>query len=464
MSFGFSSSRAQQAASAGNSGSLPLDPAPDSEPGEIPGLEGKQGNEDLVDFTPLLGSEPEEDSGLDFRDVDASAHADLLDCQLPVVRGCTDLHFGGHAKQLLHPCLSTDLILGTGRLPGDVPAPLSYPHAAGGSRPDHLALDLEVAAVVQTSKVDASRLESDHFPLCMTLQCSRASQPVPVPDADGTLLPRLNWDDSRREAYVQVLDGCALNACAMLAAQGSIPQACEQLSATVLAAAQTSGCRFKPAVPAGPPRTQKRREHKPFFDRECRDLKRLYQHTRSRDPEQAHVLLRKYASVVRRKCRIYRQTDTLLREIRSRPRDFCKKLNGKPAALPRALQQQSKWQQYMADLCAPASSVPPPPSTSAPTGAQQLASGLNDAVTSGEVQAALPLLNNGRSCAKSGWPAELLRYAYREVTMEDGKVSKLYGLAPILAALLDSAFQSGTLPDTVKSSLITPVFKKGDKF
>ena len=47
--------------------------------------------------------------------------------------------------------------------------------------------------------------------------------------------------------------------------------------------------------------------------------------------------------------------------------------------------------------------------------------------------------------------------------MEDGKVSKLYVLAPILAALLDSAFQSGTLPDAVKSSLITPVFKK-DKF
>ena len=42
LSFGFSSNRAQQAASAGNSGSLPLDPAPNSEPGEIPGLEGSQ--------------------------------------------------------------------------------------------------------------------------------------------------------------------------------------------------------------------------------------------------------------------------------------------------------------------------------------------------------------------------------------------------------------------------------------
>ena len=76
---------------------------------------------------------------------------------------------------------------------------------------------------------------------------------------------------------------------------------------------------------------------------------------------------------------------------------------------------------------------------------------------------ALPLLNNGKSCAKSKWPAELLRCAYKEVTMEDGKVSKLYVLAPILAALLNNAFQSGTLPAAVMSSLITPVFKKGDE-
>ena len=282
------------------------------------------------------------------------------------------------------------------------------------------ALDLEIAADIQTSTVDSSRLESDHFPLCVTFQCSLAPQPGPFQVLMAPRYPWLSWDDSHREAYVQALDSCALDACTVLAAQGSIPQACEQLSAAVLAAAQASECQIKPAISAGPPPppTQRRREHKPFFDRECRDLKRLYQHTRSRDPEQAHVLLRRYASVVRRKCRTYRQlqTDTLLREIRSRPRDFWRQLNGKPAALPPTLQQHSQWQQNMANLCAPASSVPPLPSTSTPPGAQQLAAGLNDAITSGEVQAALPLLNNGKSCAKSGWPAELLRYAYKEVT------------------------------------------------
>ena len=82
LSFGFSSNRAQQAASAGNSGSLPLDLAPNSESGEIPGLEGKQGNEDLVDFTPLPKSEPEEDSGFDFSETEDEEEAAAEDDEL----------------------------------------------------------------------------------------------------------------------------------------------------------------------------------------------------------------------------------------------------------------------------------------------------------------------------------------------------------------------------------------------
>ena len=88
---------------------------------------------------------------------------------------------------------------------------------------------------------------------------------------------------------------------------------------------------------------------------------------------------------------------------------------------------------------------------------------MNAAMSSGEVEAALPLLNNNRSGAKQGWPSELLRYAYQEVSGDDGKVSKFHVLSRVLAAILDAAFQSGVFPDAVKSSLVTPVFKKGDK-
>ena len=75
----------------------------------------------------------------------------------------------------------------------------------------------------------------------------------------------------------------------------------------------------------------------------------------------------------------------------------------------------------------------------------------------------MPLLKDNRSGAGQGWPAELLRYAYREVQDEDGNTLKFYVLARPLAAILDAAFQRGILPDDVKSSLVTPVFKKGDK-
>ncbi|RYX77941.1 reverse transcriptase family protein, partial [bacterium] len=206
----------------------------------------------------------------------------------------------------------------------------------------------------------------------------------------------------------------------------------------------------------------------PFFDRECKSLKRLYQRVRSSDPEMARVLRRKYAHVVRRKCRVYRQQQThiLLREIRRKPQDFWKKLNGRPEPLPQPLQRQGQWRQYMSDLCAPATAAVPQPVVAAPAAACQAAEPLNQPITSAEVESALPLLNNNRSGAGQGWPAELLRYAYREVQDEDGKTLKFHVLARPLAAILDAAFQRGILPDDDKSSrssLVTPVFKKGDK-
>ena len=80
-------------------------------------------------------------------------------------------------------------------------------------------------------------------------------------------------------------------------------------------------------------------------------------------------------------------------------------------------------------------------------------------VTPAEVESALPQLNNNRSGAGQGWPAELIRYAYRELQDEDGKTLKFHVLERPLAAILGAAFQRGILPDDVKSSLVTPVFK-----
>ena len=55
---------------------------------------------------------------------------------LPAACMCTGKWHGGYAKHLVLACLSAGLVLVTGRLPGDTNASLSYPHAAGRSRPD----------------------------------------------------------------------------------------------------------------------------------------------------------------------------------------------------------------------------------------------------------------------------------------------------------------------------------------
>ena len=71
---------------------------------------------------------------------------------------------------------------------------------------------------------------------------------------------------------------------------------------------------------------------------------------------------------------------------------------------------------------------------------------------------ALPCLPNG----KAGWPAELLCYAAYHVQSDSGACVKVWALAPLLTAMLNDFFQSGTIPAYVTSALVTPIHKKGN--
>ena len=68
-------------------------------------------------------------------DIDDDLGQSLEALRLPVAR--TDRRFGGHGRHLLQPCLLAGLLLGADRSAGDADAAISYPHAAGGPRPDH---------------------------------------------------------------------------------------------------------------------------------------------------------------------------------------------------------------------------------------------------------------------------------------------------------------------------------------
>ena len=94
----------------------------------------------------------------------------------------------------------------------------------------------------------------------------------------------------------------------------------------------------------------------------------------------------------------------------------------------------------------PAPHTPQPPAP---------AHSLNQPLTLAEVEVGLQHLHNGRSGALHGYTSELLRYAQLVTTPDDPAPAHL--LAPCLVVF----FSTGQVPQSWKTSLVTPVFKHG---
>lgn len=146
--------------------------------------------------------------------------------------------------------------------------------------------------------------------------------------------------------------------------------------------------------------------------------------------------------------------------LKSNPRKFWQQTRLPHALLPLQLQHPAAWDAFITQLTAPppqyASSLPSPHTTQPPAPAASL----NQLLTLEEVEAALRSLHNGRSAAMLGYTSELLRYAQLSATPEMPVPPHL--LAPCLLVLFNAAFSTGQVPLSWKSSLVTPIFKKGD--
>lgn len=128
--------------------------------------------------------------------------------------------------------------------------------------------------------------------------------------------------------------------------------------------------------------------------------------------------------------------------------------------LPPELWAPLAWDEYLTQLTAPpaqpatqlpASHTPQPPT---------LATCLNQPITAAEIEVALQRLHNGRSGPLLGYTSELLRYAKLVPTDADPAPEHL--LLPCLQMLFNTAFSLGTVPQSWKTSLVTPIFKRGD--
>ena len=93
------------------------------------------------------------------------------------------------------------------------------------------------------------------------------------------------------------------------------------------------------------------------------------------------------------------------------------------------------------------------------------ASSLDQPITQAEIEVALEKLHNGRSGALYGYTLELLRYAQLVpmfLVPTDADPAPQHLPLPCLQLLPNTAFSSGTVPQSWKTPLGTPTFQRGD--
>ena len=105
-----------------------------------------------------------------------------------------------HGRERLGICMQQDLVLATGRIPGDRPFKPSFQK---GNRLYHLVID-ETLLGRASSRVNMQRLDSDDYPV--VLQLHVPSQPTTQHaafGAGGQPVHSIVWDGMRVERYVE---------------------------------------------------------------------------------------------------------------------------------------------------------------------------------------------------------------------------------------------------------------------
>ena len=385
-------------------------------------------------------------------------HLELPVCAMRA--GAADSIVNTHGKQLISLCTSTGALLCTGWTPGDEAAPFSFRHHNGGcSRIDHVLISTQLRDAMQSCAINQSRTESDHSPIECQLQFNIGVVCATV--CNGVNLPKRHWNADCRNKYCDALQApeCVteLQAASQAASDADITSAFHHLFCGVELAADASD------MPARRmPQKKRAALHQPFFDAQCQALKQAVR--RTRDPAARKQLERQYHSLVRSKRRAYRlgRLRAFITEQYTQPRRFWKQLRSQHVPLPVCLQNVQDWEAYLAQLAnvGQVAVDAEPPHAAYPQQLVQPAKCLNNPISEEEVLDGLQRLHNGRAKGQQGLPSELLRYA--KLIPEEGKPAPVNVLAPVLTAVLNAAFQSGSIPPDINGGLVTPVFKKGD--
>ena len=251
-------------------------------------------------------------------DISGSDMDFLEDSRIAYHRGMSSPRENLHGRLLIDLCMKTSLLLGTGRLLGDMPALLTFFRVFRGSsgiRLDHFAMDRCMLARAPFSKIDTILITS----LWSLVSASRhlRSRLMSLMGPLATLFPSCIGMDPKKDDYVSHLrdSGTALAECGHMVSAGDPAVAFRKLGEILIDAAKAAGCKH---ADGGRPSRGVRRD-KPYIDKECRSMRAQFRYAMRLDPESVRVLARRFSTTIRRKCRQYRQRQTLplLRHRRS---------------------------------------------------------------------------------------------------------------------------------------------------
>ena len=391
--------------------------------------------------------------------------ADMGDSIPPQLQN-TDSTVNTHGRKLMRLCADSAMILCTGRTLADTPAQPTFKARTNtvASRLDHVLVDPGLFSFIQYCGVGLTRPDSDHMPLEMRILLSAAALPSSPLQPVQHHTPTWLWDGAKLEQYALALQAgpcqASLQQSCEAAAAGELQQADGHFITALKTAAQMAGLRQTRPQSSQPPRLS----DFPWFDSRCVVLRSQLRRAKLLSPRspEVRILKRRYRGQLRRSKAAGNQQDilSLSQLLKSNPRQFWRKASLPHNMLPPELQTPSAWDGYLANLTAPpvhiADQLPLPHTPQPPAPATSL----DQPLTHAEIEVALQKLHNGRSGALLGYTSELLRYAKLTATDEDPAPEHL--LVPCLQLLFNTAFSTGSVPQSWKTSLVTPIFKKGD--
>ena len=182
-------------------------------------------------------------------------------------------------------------------------------------------------------------------------------------------------------------------------------------------------------------------------------------------PRSAHIRLleQRYQSYFRHSRDNFAQRGVLefSQLFKSKPRKLWQIVPLPSMLLPQELWDPAAWDTFLNRLISSsptqqATQLPAPHTAQPPVPAHSL----NQPLTLAEVQVGLQQLHHGRSGVLHGYTSGLLRYAKLVPSPEAPAPAHL--LAPCLVVLFNAAFSTGQVPQSWKTSSVTPISKTGD--